>query len=1069
MLSFSIDFKKLVQPLIDKLFPKPMTFEVGVGLTSQQKTKAEQKVKTMAEVGKTLPESLVKPISQNVAWKIQSNLLTKRKKGEQLTSYERIAGKEAQKAIEEYTMSSVVGFMGGMKFVSPGEAEQLIAKATNLTRKDLQTITSGGTIDKVKLDAYKTMTKYPELRDRLSTIAKNEKIPLINKITDYVKDLFPAETVQKIKPVITPSIKPSVGAIIPLETETNIVKNYLNTKVSTTLEKQTLPFKERVYTAFNKLYTATIDRFNPITKIAKEATKTGKLQVGENPELLARRYLGIKGITESKIFWKTTDLLPDGSLKITGDGLSKILEPVKNNVDDLRAFMVAQRDLELAGRGMKGTTPKESQVVINTLSKQPNFPQLQKISQGVRDWANRALLNPLKEVGAISDETYNQIIKSNQFYVPFQRVMEEIETQGFIPVKTNLFTPKGIPIKGIKGSTKKIIDPLESLITNVYKITDFVERERVAKSVVNLRNLSPELSEMIKPVAPKMVPVAQEGIKTIFRPSVFAPEKNTIQVFENGARKFYQVEPDLAQAMKGMSGSDMGIVMKLLSFPAKTLRAGATLSPEFIGRNPIRDQMSAFVYSKYGYIPGVDLVKGIWETIGKGDLFQKWLASGADQSMFVSLDRITTQKTLKDVLLKETSALSPQKALQELKTFVKSPLEPLRTLSTWMEKGTRVGAFGKAVKKGVPELKAGFEARDITLDFARMGSQTKPVNQIIAFWNANVQGIDKLARSFKEKPIQTTLKAIMGITIPSIGLYLSQKDNERFQEVPQWQKDLFWIIVPPGEKSPIIKIPKPFELGIIFGTVPEHILTWIDKNDPDSLKSIPSAIAKGASPGFVPTALLPILENTANYSFFRDRPILSERLANLPPELQTNTYTSETAKEIGKIIKKSPAKIENMVLGYFGGLGNYALDASDMILKKLGVVSPPPEPTKTAADIPFIKGFVVREPIGSNSESVNKFYDIVGKATQAYNAAKLLADSKSIDASAEYIKLHKEALLFKGLNKIVSDFSEINKKKRLIISSTTLLGTQKRQVLDSLDRLMTEIAQQTLIIINEIQ
>ena len=523
-----------------------------------------------------------------------------------------------------------------------------------------------------------------------------------------------------------------------------------------------------------------------------------------------------------------------------------------------------------------------------------------------------------------------------------------------------------------------------------------------------------------------------------------------------------------------MSSGDMGLIVKILGVPTRTLRAGAILSPEFIGRNPIRDQMSAFVFSRYGYVPGVDLVKGIFNVVGKKDVFNRWLATGGAQSMFVSLDRIGNQKTLQDVAKKGLkNVLTPQGALDLLKKSVKEPLRPLRVLSEFSEVGTRVGAFGKAKAKGATDLEAMFESRDLTLDFARIGSQTGALNKIIAFFNANVQGIDKLARSFRERPIQTGFKAVTGITVPSITLYLLQKDNPRYQEVPQWQKDLFWIIVlPEGTKvgpfeDPIIRIPKPFELGIIFGTVPERILAWIFENDPEQLKGIPSTISKGASPGFIPTAMLPIIENIANYSFFRDRPIVSQTIENLPVELQSNSYTSQTAKEIGKRIKQSPAKIENLVNGYFAGLGRYALDTSDFLLEKAGLFSPPPEPTPTLADIPFVKAFITREPLGNSSESVNRFFKEWERISGAHNAARRIVDTEGIEAGADFLKEHPEERFFKGMGKIASDMSEIRKTKDVIFQSTKLSPDEKRDMLTEMDRLMTELARQALIIIDE--
>ncbi len=835
-----------------------------------------------------------------------------------------------------------------------------------------------------------------------------------------------------------------------------IIGEYQKRINTTPAKKASTPIQKTL----DDTYTAIIDRFHPITKLARKA---GDLRPGENPELLARRYLGIQGIAESKLFWNTTRLTAEGNLEVTGPGLSKILKPVKNNIDDLRTLMIAERDIELSKRTLEGgkkiigTTPEQSKQVINALKKKygEGFEQLSKAAVGVRDWSRKALLDPLLEVGAISKEQYDTIAKSNKFYVPFQRVIEELETHGFVPKKANIFSPRSVPVKKLKGSTRDIIDPFESMITNAYKVTDFVERARVGRSITNLRNTSPELAEMIKPIKPKIVPVAKQGEDLIFRPSFFAPDKNTIMVFENGKRKFYQVPEDVFKAVSGMMESDVGAIMKVLAFPARTLRAGATLTPEFMGRNPLRDQLTAFVFSKYGYVPGVDLAKGIFNTVGKTDLHGRWLAGGGAHSMLVSLDRVTSQATLAKVL-----------GAKDIKGMVKNPLEALRMLSEFGEKGTRVGAFGRAVKKGVSDLEAAFESRDITLDFARRGSQTRAVNMLVAFWNAQVQGLNKLVRAFRERPMQTTFKAASGITLPSVLLYLNNRNDPRYQELPQWQKDLFWIL-PIGDKGPIIRIPKPFEVGIIFGTVPEHILTWLDKNDPEALTSAAKTLMEASAPGYIPTGLQPIIENVANYSFFRQRPIVSEGKQALPKELQADRYTSETAKEVGKLIKQSPAKIENLFVSYTGGLGKYALDASDKLLKTLGVVSPPSEPAKTLADRPFLRAFVAREPIGSGSESVNKFYKFYDEANATKAAVKGLAEEGKEQEAINYLRSRPAGFYTKGLNKVARTFSDLRKKRDAVLDSRELNPEQKKRAVDALDRIMTEIARQTVELVKE--
>ena len=864
------------------------------------------------------------------------------------------------------------------------------------------------------------------------------------------------------------------GEIKAAKAGVDVARQFLKARVSTGIDDIVkIPRKERFYSFFNGLYTTTVDRFNPIVRLVRTAEKTGALTPGRNPELLARTYLGSKGIAEHSLYYNVTSLDKAGNLVNKGPGLQKIIQPFSDNLDDLRAMLVAERDIELAARGIKGSTPKESRRVITHLSKKygEKFKELEGTAQGVRQYARTALLEPLREAGIISQEAFSKVVSSNEFYVPFNRVMDDLTKRGVVPTSRKIFQPKTTGLKGIRGSTRKIIDPLEQIIADTYRVTDLVHRHSVAKAIVGLRSISDEMAQLVKPIKPKFVPVAKEGEKTIFRPSFFNPTDNSIMIFENGKRKFFEVSDDLAKAMNGMTAGDANIIVKILALPARSLRAGATGTPDFAIRNLFRDQLSAFVQSKYGYKPFVDTVPGLWALIGRGETYQRWLASGGAHSMFVSLDRAASQKTLQDLAAKKLGAMSPQEAAKALakvsKGLIKRPLGPLRGLSMASEQATRLGAFRRATKKGATDIEAAFEARELTLDFARLGTATKSVNQIVAFFNANIQGGDKLIRTFAKMPFRATFRAVAGITVPSVSLYFLNRDNPRYRELPSWQKDLFWII--PVEDGPIIRIPKPFTLGLVFGTVPERILQWVDENDPQALRTIPKSLQEGAFPGFVPNAILPIMENQANYSFFRDRPIVSESISGLPPELQANTYTSETAKEVGKLIKKSPAKLENMVNGYFGGMGRYALEASDFLLEKAGVVSPPPEPEKELADFPVIKAFIAREPIGTGSESVNKMFELFEKAEEAERAAKLLMNQGDDEGAIKIIQENTEIKYLKGMRGLVRDFADVRKAKDAVIISESIDPKEKRQIITELDILMTEMARQAIILIESSQ
>ena len=101
-----------------------------------------------------------------------------------------------------------------------------------------------------------------------------------------------------------------------------------------------------------------------------------------------------------------------------------------------------------------------------------------------------------------------------------------------------------------------------------------------------------------------------------------------------------------------------------------------------------------------------------------------------------------------------------------------------------------------------------------------------------------------------------------------------------------------------------------------------------------------SPVAGDFASGIVPAAVKPLLENLTNWSFFRESPVVPRSRAGLPPEEQYGPYTSTAAKLVGKQFGVSPAKVDNVVTGYFGGMGRYATQAVDAGLKLAGVASP---------------------------------------------------------------------------------------------------------------------------------
>jgi hypothetical protein len=388
------------------------------------------------------------------------------------------------------------------------------------------------------------------------------------------------------------------------------------------------------------------------------------------------------------------------------------------------------------------------------------------------------------------------------------------------------------------------------------------------------------------------------------------------------------------------------------------------------------------------------------------------------------------------------------------------------------EKATRLGEFKKGIASGATPAEAGMSAREVTLDFAKAGTQAKAVNQIIAFFNSNIRGWDTMITSFKKHPTRTTLKTLALLTLPSILLYMVNRDDDRWKEIPQWQKDSFWIIFS-GDK--IYRIPKPFELGMIFGSTPERILEYMETKNPKLMKQLALDMLGAGTPGYLPTGLEPVIENLTNYSFFTATPIVPSSKESMPPALQYTGSTSETAKKLGELANYPPAKIDNIIQGWTGGLGRYATSILDGILKGTGISPRTIDPTPQMADIPVLKAFSVRNPYGSSGQTVEDFYNTLAQYTEGEKYLKEMLKTGNVEKYESYKLAHPELLFFydwniddsysasaRYLRTVSSTLSDLTKQQNDVYASKTMTPEEKRTKIDEIDKLKTDVARKGL-------
>ncbi len=836
-----------------------------------------------------------------------------------------------------------------------------------------------------------------------------------------------------------------------------------------------------------KFVTNYIDRLHPILKAVRNFEREGgTFESRMTPYTQMRLQPGMIGRGMYTLQYGTLDF---ATLKRNGPGLLEVLRNIKTDKDfkEFTAYAVSKRALEKAEQGKETGVPLDSAraTVVELGAKyESTFKEMVEFQNRTVDF--------VVDSGVLSREVRNSILEANKDYVPFYRVLDEAVSMS----GSNFSSAVRNPFKRFKGSQKKIVNPIESVHLNALHHIALAERNKAYTSFIEMVEKLPETFPNIKKVPAKVrgtkitakeleaafdgpiKPEFADGM-TVFRRNGQVVSNTEIAIFRKGKREIWEVGEEIASALRDMNGYQSNMFLRFLGTPSRLLRAGATLAPDFMIRNLQRDALSAAIMSDRGFIPFYHNAMGFWHMIRKDKMYQDWVKSGALQSMLVSFDRNYFRQDMKRYLTKG-----------KVRNIVTSPLESLRIASEFFESSGRIGQYKLAFNQLKKRKKltdrdiieqAGFESRDITIDFSKMGTQMQALNMVSAFFNARVQGYAKIYEAFQKRPLGTSAKIFAYITLPSMLLWYKNHDDPRYQSLPRWQKDLFWIFITGDgtinepENYHVWRVPKPFELGLLFGTGTEYMMDFVESKDPGHLSRFFTEFAKDAalSMGPIPDFAKPFIEFKANRNFFTDRPIVSRGMENMLPEFQYNQYTSSTAKALGKTINEitfgygpsSPQKIDHLISSWTGTLGRYAIQAADKALVESGIIVEPTKPSRTLEDLPIIQAFLVRKPTGS-SQFIEDFYRQYEKVSGRLDTFKKLQGENRLNEA--YKVLSETDLNLVPLLGYRDSLANINKTIRLIHQGPAE-PEEKRQMIDQLYLTMIEIAKSGLELTKSLQ
>ena len=549
-----------------------------------------------------------------------------------------------------------------------------------------------------------------------------------------------------------------------------------------------------------------------------------------------------------------------------------------------------------------------------------------------------------------------------------------------------------------------------------------------------------------------------------------APDE--FQVYRNGKREVYKTkDPALAEAMTRLDGdtASQNVLFKLANGVTRFKKFGITFTPDFILRNAMRDMMSSAVFTKSWAFHPIEMVQAMGDIVKKNDNYYRWLKSGGANGAFLELTESYITKNVTK-LQQETNFMS------SVRNLVSKPVDFMRVAAELSEQAPRLAEFKKVSKGatgGEKLTEGGFSAREITLDFQRVGAKVSALNSITAFMNVSIQGLDKTVRAFKDNPEATTAKSLAFLTVPSLLLWAAQKDDERYKEIPRWQKDLFWIVL---TKDQVYRIPKPMELGIVFGSLPERLMESYFADNPNGFKEFQKTLLEGVTPSLMPDVATPVIEQYFNKSFFTGNDIVPHHLKDVFPEYQFVEYTSESAKTLGKFVSHfnkntnlaSPLVIENYVRSWGGSLGSYALQTTDMLLEQAGVAPDDIGPKSTLSDIPFVKAFAVRFP-SAQATSIQDFYDNYDKTNRVVKTIKHLAKEGDFENLQRELALDANRENFIKLDGIKQGISNQRELIQKIYKMPDMSKDEKRQLIDSLYLQIIETAKFGNLLMEEVR
>lgn len=600
----------------------------------------------------------------------------------------------------------------------------------------------------------------------------------------------------------------------------------------------------------------------------------------------------------------------------------------------------------------------------------------------------------LYENGIISKKKMESYQK-NPDYIRIQRDVDDLVNRGTMTGKSKSQSFASTTTKQRrKGSEREVLSPTKTLLERAQQMELEVQRNRAANHTIDT--------------------LSEYGLA---RRVANADGKNTVARFKGGKKEFWEVPGDVKKEMENLNPYTMGPVMHIISAPNRLLRAGATgLNVPFAAANYMRDQAGSFIQSKnvmYTHNP-VTIIKSLGSAA-------RDIGDGSNDPLWKKFEEFTGNSTVYDELRNQKATVQTLRELRQgskgkALNRVISPVRSLEDLIGVTEKATRFqnfkGAYQEALKSGLTEREAlqqaTLAARKNTTDFNRAGDWGRVLNGFIPYFNASIQGTRTMARSFKERPVATSIKTLGTMAIPGVAAtlwnYADPKRAEAYNSINDFEKKDNWIIVGPdarqrsdGTWEGVYKIPKPpgyrdltdpvRDVTEMFAKGENHV--DVGNMLQDVLGAMSGPIQTGSGDqvigSLIPQQAKPFAQAYFNKNFYTGKDVVPDYMLDATDDKSKQAYksTSGTARMLAKQFGVSPITVEQFIRDSGASVGQYALNAVDTAANKAGLIPDEQIGGKSALDDVVSRfGEARGDLLERNKTDGQKYFEAREKATE---------------------------------------------------------------------------------------